>query len=124
MSIMQGIVDDWNAKCPVGTPVVVDVGGQVTSTKTSRLAFIEGECALVFVEDRTNPINLKHVKTYSRDWADPISSFHDLIAASEGILMQSAVLVNRPASMLTAMTKLNDALIKARWFKERHDARR
>lgn len=62
MTIMQGIVDDWNAKCPVGTPVTFEQHGQTMWTKTSRPAFLVGECALVFVEHVSSPIELQYLK--------------------------------------------------------------
>lgn len=62
MSIMQGIVNDWNAKCPVGTPVTFEQGGQTMWTRTLRPAFLVGDCALVGLEHVPSPMELHYLK--------------------------------------------------------------
>ncbi len=122
MSIIQDIVNDWNAKCPVGTLVEYDrhdLSKRIVRTKS--LAVVAGNCAMIELEGVVGRMHLQCCRTVeepvtSKELStDAIHALNELIEASEGMLMH--VIANNQEGVLTAMDKLNHALIRARWVK-------
>lgn len=71
MTIMQGIVNDWNEKCPVGTLVEYDRhDGSKKITRTKSLAVAAGHCAMIELEGVAGRMHLGCCRTLPREYIE------------------------------------------------------